>query len=175
MTLDDTKNIILMLKMNYLSSFKNMTDDEIKAMVKFWHRWFKDYSVEEVDTAVESFINQDANGFCPTVGQIKNIIVSNRHKDDMSPEVAWDCVMKTFNTHMDYKERFESLPPTAQKAIGTSGNLRRLGQCNTEKDLPFEKNSFMRRYKEIQNQEFKEDCIPQVTKKLMERAIKRIE
>ena len=61
------------MRINYPSTFRNMSADDTQAYLKLWSVSFKDYPYIEVANAVNAIIQTDTREFAPNVAIVKKI------------------------------------------------------------------------------------------------------
>lgn len=70
MTQQQTAEIIKAIGTFYPSFLANVSDDELKLRVKFWHIVLKNYDHAAIANAVIDFVKHDTKGFPPVIGQL---------------------------------------------------------------------------------------------------------
>lgn len=114
MTVQETGLILDILQ----TAYPRWNADKKKTLV-LWAQMFCDEPVELVGAAVKAYIAADVQGFCPTIGQIKNTIYEMR--DDSLGEVeAWGLVKRAISNGIyGCYEEYQKLPPIIQRVVGS--------------------------------------------------------
>lgn len=126
MKLEETRQILSILKTNYPQSFRNWDIKQSQDFLNLWAEAFKDEPVGLVATAVKSIIYSDTREFAPNIGQVKAMI----HKistvnNSLTEQEAWNLVYKALeNSGYHAEEEFKKLPPTVQKIVGSPSVLK---------------------------------------------------
>ena len=174
MTLNEVSKIISYIKAIYPNAYKDMTDTDMALVAKVWKRHFDGYSMQEVLCAVDTYVSSDVSGYQPNIGKIKNIISNNRHINDTDPEDAWAHVVKNLQGSIQNPNRqFKKLTKKEQQALGTPLALSMLGRADS-KELEFQKQNFIKRYKEVQKEDIEYEMLPSETKALIENMSNRL-
>lgn len=156
MTQEETKQILQVLRINYPSTFRNMSANDSQAFLKLWSVSFKDYDYSLVAHAVNDIIQSDIRDFAPNVAQVKKRINQKYIGNTTEPGHAWEIVVR--NAKCDTRaarENFLKLPQNIQKALGGSYMLSDIGYA-TQKDLQYYRDKFIRAYNEVCEEELNE-------------------
>ena len=133
MTEKETLAIMSVLKAAYPNFYRDMQRTEAQGIVNLWTEMFRDESAEVVAMAVKAFIANDATGFPPHIGAIKNAIVKLHTHDEMTELEAWELVRKaTRNANYGAKEEFDKLPPVVQRLVGSPNQLREWAMMDSD-------------------------------------------
>lgn len=131
----------------FFPNFKPTCD--IAFMVDLWSEYLADYSYEDVQTALKTYVNTDTSGFAPSIGQL----ISKMHVVDELNELnemeAWTLVRNALcDSTYNATERFNELPETVRKAVGSPDILRAWG---TDEDYNenVAQSQFMRCYRNV--------------------------
>lgn len=71
MTIDETREILAVLKQAYPGSYKGMSDEDTRMTVKLWQESFKNDTHESVRTAIQTLIENRLDRFAPTIAEVK--------------------------------------------------------------------------------------------------------
>lgn len=143
MTDKETRKIIAVLMVAY----PNYKPINIDFTVSVWTDMLCDYSYSEVDMAIKAYISMDTSGFAPTIGQVIDKIKSITTPRQMTDAEAWSLVRKAISdSGYNAKDRFNELPVTCQRAVGSPAQLRMWAQ-DTEFNENVVSSNFMRCYR----------------------------
>lgn len=117
----ETRKIIAVLMVAY----PNYKPINIDFTVSVWTDMLSDYSYSEVDMAIKAYISTDTSGFAPAIGQVIDKIKSITTPRQMTDVEAWALVRKAISdSSYNAKDRFNELPVTCQRAVGSPAQLR---------------------------------------------------
>lgn len=117
----ETRKIIAVLMVAY----PNYKPINIDFTVSVWTDILSDYSYSEVDMAIKAYISTDTSGFAPAIGQVIDKIKSITTPRQMTDAEAWALVRKAISdSSYNAKDRFNELPVTCQRAVGSPAQLR---------------------------------------------------
>ena len=115
MELQEVKDLLTVIRLNYPQSFRNYTKGQSEAYLKMMYEAFKDDPTQLVVSAVKSIMYGDAREFAPNIGQIKTKMFELANTD-MTAQEAWLTVKKALrNCGYFAQEEYEKLPPVIQK------------------------------------------------------------
>ncbi len=121
MTDKEARKIIAVLMVAY----PNYKPINIDFTVSVWTDMLSDYSYSEVDMAIKAYISTDTSGFAPAIGQVIDKIKSITTPRQMTDAEAWSLVRKAISdSSYNATDRFNELPITCQKAVGSPAQLR---------------------------------------------------
>lgn len=124
MTREDVKKMLMVIT-NAYPSFKPI---DLSATVDIWFDILQDYPVQSAMVALKTYIMTDTKGFAPTVGQIIEKMNVVSEMSELTAMEAWALVGRALRDSTYHaQERFNELPPTVQKAVGSADNLRAWG------------------------------------------------
>jgi len=86
MTTEDVRNILAILQTAYPSSFKGLSQEELRNTVKLWELVFQAEPVEEVQAAVVDLIKTREGGYTPTPGEVQKRLSARRNRYEPGPE-----------------------------------------------------------------------------------------
>lgn len=117
----ETRKIIAVLMVAY----PNYKPINIDFTVSVWTDILSDYCYSEVDMAIKAYISTDTSGFAPAIGQVIDKIKSITTPRQMTDAEAWALVRKAISdSSYNAKDRFNELPVTCQRAVGSPAQLR---------------------------------------------------
>ena len=74
--------------------YRGLTDGDAKAVVTLWKIQFAEDSYKDVSLAVHTLISTRTDTFPPVIGEIKEVLRSITHPEEIPSGDAWDMVMK---------------------------------------------------------------------------------
>lgn len=117
----DAKKIIAVLMVTY----PNYKPIDLELTAKTWADATEEYTYEQVDMALKSYIKSNTSGFPPVPGQIVDRIYGMTVPPELNEMEAWALVSKAIrNSGYNSTEEFAKLPLLVQKAVGTSDQLK---------------------------------------------------
>lgn len=148
MTRTETLAIMSVLKAAYPNFYKDMKRDEAEGIVGLWTDMFKDDPAEVVAMAVKAHIANDAKGFPPHIGAIKDAIVKLKTSDELTEQEAWELVRRACsNSNYGAKEEFDKLPPVVRRLVGSPNQLREWAMMDSDTLNSVVASNFQRSYK----------------------------
>lgn len=164
MTLEETKRILQVMRINYPSTFRNMSADDTQAYLKLWSVSFKDYPYIEVANAVNAIIQTDTREFAPNVAIVKKQINKKYIRSTTNDGEAWEQVLMVCSCNpVKARKNFESLSKNIQRALGGSYMLVDIGN-STKDNIGYLRDKFLSRYVSIQEEEVNELTIGTISK-----------
>lgn len=153
MTFEETREILRILKLNYMASFSKMTKEDSMDFLNLWSEAFKNDDVRLVIQAVKSIIYSDTREFAPNIGQVKAKMFGLSGIKQMDVGEAWQKVMRNISCNPQYaRENYEKLPANIQKALGSYGVLKEIGYMDNNA-VNFARRDFEKRFKEVLEEE----------------------
>lgn len=170
MTRDDTKKMILYLRMAY----KDFCEDKNLAnVIDVWHDAFKDEDVRVVSKATQNYVG--SNEYHPTIAGIKKQIRLITEADTDTD--LWAMIERAArNGTYGSVEEFEKLPPECQSFVGSPAGLKELATIDAGTMNTIVKGQFLKRAEAIkEHQEVQKGLSTEVRKaienaKLLERS-----
>ncbi len=148
MTRDEFKVLCKAMKAVYTQD--NFLPDQDAFNV--WFALLEDLPYKVANLAVQKYMVTEH--FPPTIADIRNQAhsIASKEMDELNEAAAWDMARKACSNSLYHaKEEFEKLPVAVQRAIGSPGALRELGQMDSDALNTVEKSHFVRTYRaEIQ-------------------------
>lgn len=121
MTIKEARKFVAVLMVTYPNY--NPIDEELAA--ETWAGVTEEYTYEQVDIALRSYIKTNTSGFAPTPGQIIDKIHTMTQPQELNEMEAWSLVSKAIrNSGYNSVDEFAKLPPLVQKAVGLPSQLR---------------------------------------------------
>ena len=161
----ETRKIIAVLMVAY----PNYKPINIDFTVSVWTDMLCDYSYSEVDMAIKAYISMDTSGFAPTIGQVIDKIKSITTPRQMTDAEAWSLVRKAISdSSYNAKDRFNELPVTCQRAVGSPAQLRMWAQ-DTEFNENVVSSNFMRCYRTEITRQREMDRMPSEIRQMIDK------
>lgn len=121
MNVTEAKKIIASM----IVSYSNYKPTDVDYAATIWADMLSEYTYEQVDSALRSFIMSDKSGFAPSIGQLVEKIHTMTQPQKLNEMEAWSLVSKAIrNSGYNSTEEFAKLPPLVQKAVGLPSQLR---------------------------------------------------
>lgn len=121
MTVKEARKLIAVFMVTY-PNYKPI-DVELAAMV--WADATKEYTYEEVDLALKSYMQTSTTGFAPVPGQLIEKIHTIKQPRELNEMEAWALVSKAIrNSGYNSESEYAKLPPIVQNAVGMPSQLR---------------------------------------------------
>lgn len=121
MTVKEARKFVAVLMVTYPNY--NPIDEELAA--ETWAGVAEEYTYEQVDIALRSYMKTNTSGFAPAPGQIIDKIHTMTQPQELNEMEAWSLVSKAIrNSGYNSAEEFAKLPSLVQKAVGLPSQLR---------------------------------------------------
>lgn len=121
MTIKEARKFVAVLMVTYPNY--NPIDEELAA--ETWAGVTEEYTYEQVDIALRSYMKTNTSGFAPTPGQIIDKIHTMTQPQELNEMEAWSLVSKAIrNSGYNSVDEFAKLPLLVQKAVGLPSQLR---------------------------------------------------
>lgn len=121
MTIKEARKFVAVLMVTYPNY--NPIDEELAA--ETWAGVTEEYTYEQADMALRSYMKSNTSGFAPVPGQIIDKIHAMTQPQELNEMEAWSLVSKAIrNSGYNSVEEFTKLPPLVQKAVGLPSQLR---------------------------------------------------
>lgn len=175
MDIQETKQILLVLKTNYPQSFKNWDSEQIKMFISLWAEAFKHDRVEVVTSAVKSIIYTSTREFAPNIGQVKDMIAKLTSPKVIDADEAWSLVNEALRDSIyNAKKQFEKLPSEVQAGVGSYRQLREWAMIDTKTLETVVASNFKKGYRVRAEEKREYDKLPDETKKLISNLTERM-
>lgn len=143
MKMEDARKFVAVLMVIYPNY--NPIDEELAA--KTWASITEEYSYNQVDMALRSYMKSNTSGFAPVPGQIIDKIHAMTTPQELNEMEAWSLVSRAIrNSGYNSLDEFEKLPPLVQKAVGQHEQLR-IWAIDEEYNESVVSSNFMRSYR----------------------------
>lgn len=166
MTIKEARKFVAVLMVTYPNY--NPIDEELTA--ETWAGVTEEYTYEQVDMALRSYMKSNTSGFAPVPGQIIDKIRAMTKPQELNEMEAWSLVSKAIrNSGYNSVEEFAKLPPLVQKAVGLPSQLRTWAlDENYNEEVAM--SSFQRAYKAELKRHEELQKMPQNVRNLIEKA-----
>ncbi|MCQ2382912.1 MAG: replicative helicase loader/inhibitor [Clostridia bacterium] len=159
MTRDEMKQILARVDV----LFPNWHPADLSLTIDVWMEELGNLRYDEVLIAVKTYTRTDTTGFAPTISkllEIINDIKADIYGGDLSEMQAWALVSKALRDSTYHaKERFNELPVTVQKAVGSSEVLSAWGTAENYNENVAQSN-FIKAYRNVLEREKKISVYP---------------
>lgn len=143
MQMEDARKFVAVLMVTYPNY--NPIDEELAA--ETWARVTDEYTYEQVDMALRSYMKSNTSGFAPVPGQIIDKIHTMTAPQELNEMEAWSLVSRAIrNSGYNSVEEFAKFPPLVQKAVGQPEQLR-IWALDEEYNESVVSSNFMRAYR----------------------------
>lgn len=123
------------------------TREEAELQAEIWSRLLPE-PYELVEKALNNYTVN--NNFAPTIAQLKNVIYNLVAPKQMDAEEAFILLRESYRRIGWGKQMYEELPQEI-KDVYTYAEIEEIKQMQTDYINNFERNNFIKRYKEKQN------------------------
>lgn len=173
MTKTETIKIMAILNAAYPSFYKNLGKADYEAIVQLWNMQFADYDYSVVSMAVNALISTRVEGYPPTIGAVKEQIVSVTTPTEMTAQEAWGLVMKAVrDSSYHARENHAKLPPIVQEIVKPE-ELREWG-ISTSFNESVVSSHFIKAYNQKLEQKKKMDMLPSSIRQAIAQTTERL-
>lgn len=159
------------LLMTIQAYYPNYKPPDKKITLNAWYIMLVEYPEELVLQALRACIATNTSGFAPDVGQIMSKIQTISQPQELDGMTAWGLVSKALrNGTYGAVEEFNKLPPTVQKAVGLSDNLKNWATSDYQTIETVIQSNFLRTYEAVVKRETEISRMPDNIKSLIEKA-----
>lgn len=121
MRIEDSRRLIAVL----MATYPNYNPIDVELAAETWAGVMEEYTYEQVDMALRSYMKTNTSGFPPVPGQIIDKMHTMTQPQELNEMEAWSLVSKAVRrSGYDSVEEFAKLPPLVQKAVGLPDQLR---------------------------------------------------
>lgn len=166
MTIEETRQILSIIKGAYPQTFKSFDDEQAQMLLDIWYEVFKNTPAILVIKAVKNIIAHDVREFAPNPG-----IVNNRIKELITdtPESAAETAWKQLKTAARSVRRYEGYCaedaehnrkvyenlPDLLRTLYTMSDIYRLADMPSKDLESYEKPRFLKTYSAVRETEVK--------------------
>ena len=132
-----------------------------------WYELLKDIDYANCNMAVQRYIISER--FPPTIADIRAYVFKNdKSNNGLNESYAWSLVRKAISDSSYHsEERFNELPETIQKAVGSANQLRIWATDGDFNDGVVQSN-FLRSYRQVIETNQKMEILPQKLRNMIE-------
>ena len=135
-------------------SYPNFKPIDTEIMATTWADMLSDYSYEQINVALKTYIRTDTSGFAPSIGQLVGKLQMVSQPNELNEMEAWALVSQALkNGYYGAEEEFAKLPEVVQKAVGTPANLRAWSHTDEQSIENVVQSNFMRTYRTVVKRE----------------------
>ena len=139
--------------------YRGLTDGDAKAVVNLWQIQFAEDSYKDVSLAVHTLISTRTDTFPPVIGEIKEVLRSITHPEEIPSGDAWDMVMKCIKRGTVHAaEDWTKLPANVRAAVSVD-EIKRHAE-NEEFNEGVEKALFLKRWAVLRDRRRTEQQMP---------------
>lgn len=136
MTKSEAAKLVFTVMAGYPVYYRNISENELKAMTDLWTAVLEGYSYDDCYAAVITYIRKGAKEILQTPGQVVDIIEGLKDKGteyDLTPADAWNIVRPAIRDSLYHaKEHFDEFPDVIKAAVGTPERLSDWGKLPSE-------------------------------------------
>lgn len=167
MSEQETLKILTVLRAAYPMFYRGLTDGDAKAVVTLWKIQFAEDSYKDVSLAVHTLISTRTDTFPPVIGEIKEVLRSITHPEEIPSGDAWDMVMKCIKRGTVHAaEDWAQLPADVRAAVSVD-EIKRHAE-NEEFNEGVEKALFLKRWAVLRDRRRTEQQMPSTLREQIE-------
>lgn len=172
MTLQETQQLLTILKMSYPNSYKTMTKEDAIDTVKLYQDFFGEYQTPIVVQALKNYIKK--NQYPPTIAGLQEQIDLLLNKGDTNIEL-WNEIQKAAsNCLYDLQAQYNKLSKPCQIWLRDANGLKDLAMLPMETLNTVTRGQFLKSIREIHDRETVQDAIPQNVKDMISGGFKQL-
>lgn len=154
--------------------YRGLKDGDAKAVVNLWQIQFAEDSYKDVSLAVHTLISTRTDTFPPVIGEIKEVLRSITHPEEIPSGDAWDMVMKCIKRGTVHAaEDWANLPEDVRAAVSVD-EIKRHAE-NEEFNEGVEKSLFLKRWAVLRDRRRTEQQMPPTLKAQIDARRKALE
>lgn len=159
MSEQETLKILTVLRAAYPMFYRGLKDGDAKAVVNLWQIQFAEDSYKDVSLAVHTLISTRTDTFPPVIGEIKEVLRSITHPEEIPSGDAWDMVMKCIKRGTVHAaEDWAKLPADVRAAVSVD-EIKRHAE-NEDFNEGVEKSLFLKRWAVMRDRRRTEQQMP---------------
>lgn len=159
MNKQETLKILAVLKAAYPNFYRGLQNGGEDAIINLWAIQFAEDSYRDVSLAVHTLISTRTDTFPPVIGEIKEVLRSITHPDEIPSGDAWDMVMKCIKRGTVHAaEDWEKLPADVRAAVSVD-EIKRHAE-NEDFNEGVEKALFLKRWAVLRDRRRTEQQMP---------------
>lgn len=165
---NDIKQLLTVLSLNYPATYRDMSKEDKLALVKLWLDAFGDLDVEIVGQALKNYIK--TNKYPPNVAGLQEQIDLLTESDNT--DELWQTLMQAIrNSGRDAKAEFEKLPEECKTFVGSSAELRTLGNTDLTTVNTVTRGQFYKRVAAIKERKKAQEQLPEPVRYALNKAL----
>ncbi len=153
MNLEETKNVLTVLRINYPASFVHLSKEDSSLLLNEWHRKFENYPVQVVLKAIDTILDTDTSEFAPKIATIKRVINEQVNPETESAELAWDSVKALMPKFMwsieSDRQLYENSLSERTKKVLSFDEIYNMAQSNAADNDQYRKPVFLKAFKDM--------------------------
>ena len=154
--------------------YRGLKDGDAKAVVTLWKIQFAEDSYKDVSLAVHTLISTRTDTFPPVIGEIKEVLRSITHPEEIPSGDAWDMVMKCIKRGTVHAaEDWSNLPEDVRAAVSVD-EIKRHAE-NEDFNEGVEKSLFLKRRAVLRDRRRTEQQMPPTLKAQIDARRKALE
>ena len=154
--------------------YRDLKDGDIKAVANLWKIQFAEDSYKDVSLAVHTLISTRTDTFPPVIGEIKEVLRSITHPEEIPSGDAWDMVMKCIKRGTVHAaEDWSNLPEDVRAAVSVD-EIKRHAE-NEDFNEGVEKALFLKRWAVLRDRRRTEQQMPPTLKAQIDARRKALE
>lgn len=154
--------------------YRGLKDGDAKAVVTLWKIQFAEDNYKDVSLAVHTLISTRTDTFPPVIGEIKEVLRSITHPDEIPSGDAWDMVMKCIKRGTVHAaEDWANLPEDVRAAVSVD-EIKRHAE-NEDFNEGVEKSLFLKRWAVLRERRRAEQQMPPTLKAQIDARRKALE
>lgn len=158
MTRDETKGLIRSI----VSLYPNWKPENLTETVNAWHWALEEYPAQVIKGALQIYLKTNTTGFAPSVSQLIASAYAPKKSNQLSEGEAWALVKRAIQDGGYHaEERFNELPPSVQKAVGSPNMIHQWSQTESAEVNTVIMSNFQRAYKTVLEREEFKDKVPE--------------
>lgn len=159
MNKQETLKILAVLKAAYPNFYRGLKDGGEDAIINLWAIQFAEDSYRDVSLAVHTLISTRTDTFPPVIGEVKEVLRSITHPDEIPSGDAWDMVMKCIKRGTVHAaEDWAKLPDDVRAAVSVDEIKRHAEDENFTESV--EKSLFLKRWAVLRERKRVENSMP---------------
>ncbi len=171
MTRDETKQILMILE----TSYANFHVDNKTQTVDVWHMLLKDFTYNDIQLALVTYIQTSGSAFAPSVAELIAMTRKPAELTQMDEATAWAQVRKAISRGNYYSvEEFEKLSPEAQNVVKTPEQIRRWASMPSNEIDTVVRSNFRRSFETQQKRDLEIKAMPTEVREAIEKKMKNL-
>lgn len=159
MNKQETLKILAVLKAAYPNFYRGLKDGGEDAIINLWAIQFAEDSYRDVSLAVHTLISTRTDTFPPVIGEVKEVLRSITHPDEIPSGDAWEMVMRCIRRGTVHAaEDWANLPADVRAAVSVD-EIKRHAE-NEEFNEGVEKALFLKRWAVLRDRRRTEQQMP---------------